>query len=500
MHVSLQNHSGESAIRDALALFAAQLESSETGLELRLIQGAEGPDPELVQSFSRPLSKAEQRGLLPDAPPLTVSTRLAGQSMAATVLPVHARREAKRQIYLLLSEYTGLAWPWGALTGIRPTQVAAEVLAETGDEEKAAALLVSRYALHAAKARLAVRTARAEQALLRELPAEQPLVYAGVPFCPSRCSYCSFISRDAIRQADQLHPYVDAMIAETRQTFAGFQRPVSALYLGGGTPSSLDEADFARLLQTLVRTIPLAEQAEITVEAGRPDTITAGKLAVMRSLGIGRICINPQSMHDATLQRAGRRHSVAAVRQAFALARQAGMDNINMDLILGLPGEEAEDFLDSVEQLIAMEPEDITLHTLAMKRSARLAGEKIPVLTPRDLPDPQLEAVLEEAQALLLAHGYAPYYLYRQKHVRGGLENTGFAKAGKGCRYNVGMMSDRLSVIGLGSGSSSKRVNGRLVERLHNSKDLEDYCRRIAEISAKKAAFFAALRESGANG
>ena len=421
-----------------------------------------------------------------------ISTEGAGCCMQAEVLESMARREIKRQLYHVLAQAAGCSFPWGSLTGIRPTQVAAECLQRHVDLPAARDELIEHWYVSAEKADLALETAAEEQALLARISQDSLLVYLGVPFCPSRCAYCSFITQDALHHANRLEPYVEAMIREADVFFGSVRKPVSALYLGGGTPTSLPDALFRRLLTGILPLIPLTSGAELTVEAGRPDTITAEKLGLIRAAGATRLCINPQTFHDRTLKRIERHHSAVQTIEAYRLARAMGFDQINMDLIAGLPGETPADFADSLRQAIQLEPDSITVHTLAIKRSSQLNHD---LDSRKDLlsdlrPISGLAAMLAEGKQLLSSAGLMPYYLYRQKDVAGGLENTGFARLGKGCLYNVGMMSDRRSVVGLGSGAMSKRVFGSKLERLPNPRDLGVYIDRVESLAIRKATFF----------
>lgn len=409
------------------------------------------------------------------------------------VSPADVRRELKRQLYQLLERITDTRFPWGSLTGVRPTQIVEQLLANHESIENTRADLIERWRLSPEKADLAIRTSLSEQRVLSQLPPEEPLIYAGIPFCPSRCAYCSFIAQDAHHRESWLSPYVDAMLEEARRVFAALPVHSHAFYLGGGTPTSLPDELLRKLLQGLKSILPLRSGSEITVEAGRPDTITAEKLAILREFGATRICINPQTFNQQTLDRISRRHTVEQTYTAMDLARQAGFDHINMDLIAGLPGESPEDFAYSVGQLLSLQPESATVHTLAVKRSSRFAQEMN--LEDRHLlsinkPDPQLIAMVALAQERLIEAELFPYYLYRQKDVASGLENVGFSRIGHECHYNVGMMSDRLPVIGLGSGAISKRVDGRKVTRAPNDKDIAHYIARLDELVARKTALF----------
>lgn len=464
-----------------------------------------GQDDWQLESAVEPLTPAAAAGSAgSDEADVQVSTRLwlgppAGvgppaQAVSRRCPPGGIRRELKRQLYCVLEQQTGIAFPWGSLTGVRPTQIAWEVRQRTGSLALARNQLVAEWRLQPAKADLALVTAQAEADVLARIPAGSALVYVGIPFCPSRCAYCSFIAQDAQHRAGLLDPYVDAVIAEARQVFSRLELPLAALYLGGGTPTSLSDTQFARLLAGLRRYVPLLPGAEITVEAGRPDTITSEKLRLIRNFGATRLCINPQTLHDRTLQRIGRRHTTAQTLAAMQLARAAGFGHINMDLIAGLPGETAADFSDSLAGLLDLAPESITVHTLAIKRSSQLSQA---VRTAADSgpqihrPDADLAVEVSQARQTLAAAGYEPYYLYRQKDVAGGLENVGYARLGQACLYNVGMMSDQVSVIGLGSGAMTKHVAGRKVTRAPNAKDIANYISRLDELVERKLALFA---------
>ena len=415
-------------------------------------------------------------------------------------IPLHeVRRVLKQQLHIILSRETGIEYPWGALTGVRPTQIAREVigkvanLAQQPAQIKANAIneLVDYWRLSVPKARLAVETALAEESILSRIEKDNNdcLLYVGLPFCPSRCLYCSFITQDARRHGASLDKYVEAVIQEAQGVFTdSFTGRIAAVYYGGGTPTSLPVPLFRRYLEGILAVAPLGEDVELTMEAGRPDTIDREKLEISREFGFHKICINPQTMHDETLRRIGRGHTVEETVKAFHLARSMGFDDINMDLIAGLPGENATKLLDSLSRVIELGPENITLHTLAVKKGSYLDQ----MLVDRDvlLPDQALIDAVERAHALLREHGYAPYYLYRQQNCRSGLENTGFTRDGRGSLYNVAMMSDQVPVIGLGSGSSSKAIVEGKAKRLYNPKDLLVYIERVDEQIVKKRAIF----------
>lgn len=424
---------------------------------------------------------------------VTVSTRRLGASQGLVeTIPLHQiRRVLKRQLYVLLSQETGMAFPWGTLTGVRPTQIALEAVHRLGREE-AIKELRDYWRLSPEKADLAVKTALAEADRLSGLDRRDCLLYVGLPFCPSRCLYCSFITQDALRQEGSLGPYVQAVIQEAKSLFTPiFDKKIVAVYYGGGTPTALPAPLLKVYMEEVLRGLPLSAEAEMTMEAGRPDTLDKEKLALIRQAGFHKLCINPQTMHDRTLKAIGRHHSVQETVDAFHLARSMGFDDINMDLIAGLPGEGGRDLMASLEKVIALGPEHVTLHSLAVKKGSYL--DRLMQDRDRDLllPDSALIEAVEAAHGLLEEHGYRPYYLYKQKNCRSGLENTGFTR-GKGSLYNVAMMSDQVAVVGLGSGSTSKAIIQGKAQRLHNPKDLLLYQARLDQQAARRRALFMA--------
>lgn len=413
----------------------------------------------------------------------------------ASVVPSQVRREIKRQTYYLLSHLADIHYPWGSLTGIRPTQIIYQnYLKLSKNTIKTKKELVDYWYLTPEKAALGLETAIAEQKILNDIQKDLPMLYIGIPFCRTRCSYCSFITRDATKQKQDLSFYVSALIQEIKETsqyFKSLGKSFQAIYVGGGTPTALTDRDFYSLIKTIKQEIPITNQCEITIEAGRPDSITRKKLETIKNiLPDARICINPQTMHDKTLELIGRDHTVKEVGLAFDLARNIGFNTINMDLILGLPGEDASDFLDSLDKILTLEPENITIHSLALKRSAYLAEKFNKKYMNLRFPDRELTMTFEKAIDLLKENSFKPYYMYRQKNARAGLENIGFAKSGYNCIYNVGMMSDQVSVIGLGSGSSTKIIHGTRVSRFYNPKDLLNYGERINELIEKKLGLY----------
>ena len=397
-----------------------------------------------------------------------------------------ARRLCKQTLYDLLRKKTGLHPPWGSLTGVRPTHLMLEALAEGLSPEDAVARLIRDYDVLPARAELLAEIA-SEQ---RKLPPPGDAcmdVYIGIPFCTTRCAYCSFSSGE-IGDGRLVAPYMEALEYEIRSCaplIAETGRTLRALYVGGGTPTALPEGEFRRLLSLIRECFPGAR--EYTVEAGRPDTLTRNKLRAIREAEISRISINPQTMNDRTLQIIGRAHTSRQVLDAYALAREEGIPHINMDVIAGLPGEEEPDFARTLEAAVALRPESLTVHTLAIKRSSRMSLENTP------LPDGEKTARMVEAgreTARLL--GMVPYYLYRQKYMAGNLENTGYAVPGHACLYNVDMMEETTHILALGADGISKRIwpgEGRIT-RAPNVANIREYIARTDEMVRRKKDLF----------
>ena len=396
---------------------------------------------------------------------------------ASSSLPVN--RQVKRDLYERLSAMTGDRLPWGCLTGIRPTVVAAE---EDFDYRK----LMDKYFVREDKAKLACVTARLEQQIAKQAACDLN-VYAGVPFCPGRCEYCSFIAQDATKHLNRLHDYADALILEMETLAPYITEAPGTIYMGGGTPTVFNDDDFARVAAAIGKYLKPDKNTEFTVEAGRPDTITGAKLEAMKVSGVNRICINPQTMNNETLRRINRGHTAEDAVESFKLAREAGFDVINMDLIAGLKYETADDFLSSVKTVSELDPENITIHTLYKKRRAGMSREDVLNTAGRG----DVDKAVREAYEYLSGKGYVPYYMYRQKDTELGLENTGFCKPGTHNVYNVAMMSYECSVLSVGAGAMSKRAfpDGRY-ERCPNVKDVSLYMNEARECAEKKISFF----------
>ena len=396
------------------------------------------------------------------------------------------RRLCKQTLYDLCRQLTGIHPPWGSMTGVRPTHLMQEALRAGMTPEQAVRHLISAFDVTRPKAEL-LREIAAVQAALPPPGDAFVDVYIGIPFCTTRCAYCSFSSGE-LGNGSLVAPYLDALFRELTAVSALLResgRTLRALYIGGGTPTSLPEADFDRFLDHTLRCFP--DPPEITVEAGRPDTLTAGKLQAIRARGVSRISINPQTMNDRTLEVIGRAHTADQVREAYILARREGFTNINMDVIAGLPGETEADFAHTMEEAISLAPESLTVHTLAIKRSSRMSLENAP-LPPAELTAAMVDLGHRTARRL----GMEPYYLYRQKYMAGDLENTGYALPGRACLYNVDIMEETTHILALGAGGISKRIwpeEGHIT-RAPNVSNIHDYITRVDEMIARKRELF----------
>ena len=391
------------------------------------------------------------------------------------------KREVKRQLYYLLSRLLNRRFPWGSLTGIRPTVVAREV--HSAEE------LSRKYFVREDKASLAMETAVYEDLILETTPTDQLCGYIGIPFCKSRCSYCSFISQDAASHLRMLPSYSAAVLKEIDTFISDNPVKLSCLYVGGGTPTVFDDNTFRIFMQKSFTALRAAEIPEISVEAGRADTITDHKLHTMKDMGVHRICINPQTLSDKTLALLGRSHTVNEFYRAYDAARRIGFTTINTDLIAGLPEESEDDFIMSLEGILSLNPENITIHTLSRKKKADMSQEIQMHQNQNEIS--KLDNMLLYANTRLTENGYQPYYLYKQKDTLGGHENTGYTKPGHACIYNVAMMSDQRPILAFGAGSVSKykSESGKL-ERCPNVRDPQEYLNRTEEMAMRKRTFF----------
>lgn len=405
-----------------------------------------------------------------------------------------AHNEFKKLLYNKLSQDTGKKLPWGFLTGVRPSKIAYTMLEEgRSDREILDEFTMAHYASEE-KAALALKVAKTEKDILERLDYKNGYsLYIGIPFCPTTCLYCSFTSYSVAAYKAKVDTYLDALIKEmsyVSECFKGCR--LDTVYFGGGTPTTLEPYQLDRLLSALGELFDMEHVVEFTVEAGRPDSITEEKLKVLKAHGVQRISINPQTMNDETLKIIGRRHSVEQVKDAFKLARETGFDNINMDIILGLPGEDTDEVKNTLEQIKELSPESLTVHSLAIKRAAALNIWRDKY---RDLSLLNSDEIMSLTQQCSKDLDMEPYYMYRQKNMAGNFENVGYSHKGKECIYNILIMEEKQTIVACGAGASTKAVfdndDGSVrIERVENVKDVTNYCDRIDEMIQRKKDFF----------
>ena len=397
------------------------------------------------------------------------------------------KNKLKQVLYKLLSQLTGQTLPWGNLTGIRPTKIAMGLIESGMSNAQAAEYMRNTYFTSKEKTALAITIANRERELLKDIDYEKGYsLYVGIPFCPSICLYCSFSSSPLQRWKDQVDAYLDALLKELDFISEAMKdRTLDTIYIGGGTPTTLEPEQLERLLEHINARFPVYQVKEYTVEAGRPDSITREKLQAIRKFPVTRISVNPQTMNEGTLELIGRRHTVEDTRHAFALARECGFDNINMDIIVGLPGEQKEDVQHTLEEIKKLDPDSLTVHSLAVKRAARLnmfkeQYEEMEFINNQEIMDMAMKYAYECQMG--------PYYLYRQKNMCGNLENIGYAKVDKAGIYNILIMEEKQSILAAGAGASTKFVfqNGERIERAENVKDVANYISRIDEMIERK--------------
>ena len=387
--------------------------------------------------------------------------------------------------------------PWGALTGVRPVKIPAKAMLAGATPAQAEKVLRDTYRVSPGRRKLAMDCAQASLAAQRSLGEHEVSLYVGIPFCPTRCAYCSFVSADVGRALKLIDPFLDALSREIRAAgamLAGAGLQVRTFYFGGGTPTTLTAPQLDRLMGELAEHIDLSACTEYTVEAGRPDTITAEKLAVLKRRGCDRVSVNPQSMSDAVLAAMGRAHRAADILGAFALVRESGIGCVNMDLIAGLPGDSADGFRASLDQVLELAPENVTVHTLALKKGSRLMEGETPLP-----PGEDVAAMLDYAWRALRDHGQVPYYLYRQKYMSGSFENVGWCLPGTESLYNICMMEELHTIVSLGGGGVTKLVdrNTGYIQRVANAKYPQEYIQKIDAICADKARVAEFCRQHG---
>lgn len=418
------------------------------------------------------------------------------------------RREVKVTLYKELEEATNKSLPWGLLQGIRPTKLVFKLYNEIVSEasinnekpsnlkrglEKHSRLikkeLINRYFLSHDMADLGIEVAINEADYI-PVTADDAVnsfsVYISIPFCPTRCHYCSFPSHSMNKWETHMRDYIKALKLEWKAIIPGLlkHKQISTVYVGGGTPTSFSSEELRDLLTLIHETLPMDQVKELTVEAGRPDTITEEKLKVLKEFKVDRISINPQTMHQGTLDTIGRKHSVEQLIDAYQLAKSMEFDRINMDLIIGLPNESIEDIQETMEQIVTLNPSEVTVHTLAIKRSSIILENIDEYKLPNDK---ETKEMLEVTREILLEEDYKPYYLYRQKNMVGSYENVGYYKSVEPCIYNIEIMEEVRPIIAFGAGGITKILtqDGKL-QRVENVKNVKDYINRVDVMIERK--------------
>lgn len=395
-----------------------------------------------------------------------------------------------RLMFLCLKDLTGISPPWGVLTGVRPVKLISRLLKSGMSGESIRRRMEHAYYVSPKKIDLCLETAKNQEKCLKRLPKKSASLYVSIPFCPSRCAYCSFVSQTVAASLRLIPEYIERLcdeISYTASLFNALGLRLDTVYFGGGTPTAVSASDIDIVMKTVSREFDLSTLREYTVEAGRPDTIDREKLSIILSNGGNRISVNPQTVQDSVLDKIGRKHTAAQFLESYSLARSMNFNAINVDLIAGLPSDSLSGFNDSLSKIIELGPENITVHTLSIKRSADIRFDDNICLSP-DIT----ALMIESADDQLESAGYLPYYLYRQKNQLSNLENVGWEKGGHPGIYNINMMEEVQSVIAVGAGGSTKTVAGQdNIERFYNPKYPLEYIKRFDEtvIPRKKEAF-----------
>ena len=409
---------------------------------------------------------------------------------------VRTRRRCLQQSYYLAAlPHLEKEPAWGALSGVRPTKISTKHLLEGGSAASADALLRDIYFVTPDRRKLALDCSFSTVNAVKQMEPQDISLYIGIPFCPTRCSYCSFVSRTVGKHTELLQPYLEALYAEitlTGKLLANSGRTVRTIYIGGGTPTTLSSSQMANLLDRIRDSFDLCRCIEFTVEGGRPDTLTEEKLRTIRSHGADRMSINPQTMQDTVLRACGRPHTAQDVLRAYGQAEAAGFTAVNMDLIAGLPTDDFEGFRHSLDAVAALNPANITVHTLALKKGADLFEKRTGLSTAEAVTQ-----MVDYANATLRALGYKPYYLYRQKYMSGSFENVGWSRDSLDCLYNIYMMEELHTIVSLGGGGMNKVnfPNGSL-QRFHNPKFPEQYIEQLDSVLRQKEELFELMKGS----
>ncbi len=401
----------------------------------------------------------------------------------------YCEHELCRLVYICLQKLTGITPPWGLMTGIRPVKRMADMLRNGMNRKETFDVLSEKFMVSQRRLELAYMTAQNQIPLIREYDPRTISLYISIPFCPTRCSYCSFVSHSMDSAYKLIPDYVKYLcneIAITGKLIKDLKLNIDTVYIGGGTPTSITAQQLEMITDAIAQNIDLSAVREYSIEAGRADTITPEKLRVIKASGADRISVNPQTMNDSVLKLIGRNHTAQDTVDAFLAARNEGFDNINMDLIAGLPGDDPQSFHHTLDKLLELDPESITVHTLTIKRSASLYEKD-----QKKYANAPAAEMLDESISRLPQNGYLPYYLYRQKNTVENLENIGFAKKGKESLYNIFIMDETQTILGAGCAASTKIVqpNGKIT-RIHNYKFPYEYINRFDELMLKKQKIF----------
>ncbi|AKL95187.1 oxygen-independent coproporphyrinogen-III oxidase 2 [Clostridium aceticum] len=393
----------------------------------------------------------------------------------------------KASIFELLQKEKKKKLLWGFLTGIRPTKIVHELMEKGKQDQEIIRKLTEDYFIVKEKALLLLEVAKIEHAYIYPINQNKVSIYISIPFCPTRCIYCSFPSNPLDQFNKYVDDYIEALCKEIRGTAELLNKQkkyIETIYIGGGTPTTLNIEQFSKLFDEITLSFDLSNLKEFTVEAGRPDTIDREKLSFLKRNGVTRISINPQTMNDCTLKEIGRSHSVSQTVEAYQLAREVGFDNINMDIIIGLPGENLQMLRNTMEEIMKLAPSNLTVHTLAIKNASKLKEQQ----RQQSQENPEIIKMLGMTEGYARQMGLRPYYMYRQKHMVGNLENIGYAKAGFECIYNIQIMEEKQTIIAVGAGAVSKVVfpKENRLERVPNIKNLEQYIERVDEMITRK--------------
>ena len=402
------------------------------------------------------------------------------------------RRILQQSYYLAACAHLPQVPAWGARAGVRPTKITTKHLMESGSIRSADALLKNIYYVTAPRRALAVDCSVSTVRAAEKLEKQDISLYVGIPFCPTRCAYCSFVSRSVGKRTELLEPYLEALrkeLAVTGKLLANSGHTVRTIYIGGGTPTTLSASQMGALLDAITESFDLSRCLEFTVEGGRPDTLDGEKLRCIRQHGADRMSINPQTMIDPVLRACGRPHTAQDVLRRYKEAVAAGFDAINMDLIAGLPTDTYDGFCHSLDTVAALSPANITVHTLALKKGADLFEKRENLPTGQDVA-----RMVEYANHALRSLGYKPYYLYRQKYMSGSFENVGWSRDGLDCLYNIYMMEELHTILSLGGGGMNKvNLPDGTLQRFHNPKFPEQYIAQIESVLTQKEELFALM-------